>query len=183
MDMEEGPDAMLRLLDPRYASSRTVCRVAVQTQLFRMSFIGKRCPNLLVSVILLPRKLDRMGQDVAISGAHKVPLLLASIDLSCSLQSPDAALYTKDISELTWDYVATTLSDKYNAKLPVASSSSNKSPTSRRRNRARAHPRSKQELTSPSTGGSEHSSDIDPTARAFAIALKHVRSRGPTRNK
>lgn len=40
MYIDDDPDHMLQLLDARYASNRTVSCVAVQTQLFRVSYNG-----------------------------------------------------------------------------------------------------------------------------------------------
>lgn len=60
-------------------------------------------------------QLDRMGKDAAIPESYKAPMLLACIDPNCSFKSTAAALRTKVISELTSDYVATTLIDEYNA--------------------------------------------------------------------
>lgn len=57
-----------------------------------------------------------MGKDWAIPESHKAAMLLASIDPKCTLESTAAALRTKDIDELTWDYVATTLIDENKAK-------------------------------------------------------------------
>ena len=61
-----------------------------------------------------------MGKDSAIPESHKAPMLLASIYQTCTLESTAAALRTKDASELSWDYVATTLIDEYNAKSTTA---------------------------------------------------------------
>lgn len=41
MEADDDPSKMLRLLDARYASSRTVSRIDVATQLFRMSYKGQ----------------------------------------------------------------------------------------------------------------------------------------------
>lgn len=38
MDIDEDPSRKLSLLDARYASNRTASRIAVQTQLFQMSY-------------------------------------------------------------------------------------------------------------------------------------------------
>lgn len=116
MDVDDDPALMLKLLDDRYASSRTVSRIAVQTQLFRMSYNGQNMSEYVDHFTSLFSQLDRMGKDAAIPESHKAPMLLASIDPSCSLESTAAALRTKAISELTWDFVATTLIDEYNAR-------------------------------------------------------------------
>lgn len=41
MDVDDNPGRMLELLDSWYASNRTVSRISVQTQLFRMSYEGQ----------------------------------------------------------------------------------------------------------------------------------------------
>ena len=41
MDVDDDFSRMLSLLDARYASNSTVSRIAVQTQLFRMSYKGQ----------------------------------------------------------------------------------------------------------------------------------------------
>lgn len=61
-------------------------------------------------------QLEQMGKDAAIPETHKAPMLLASIDTKCSLESTAATLRTKDATDLTWEYVATTLIDEYNAR-------------------------------------------------------------------
>lgn len=40
-DADGGPFQMVKLLDDRYASSRTSSRIAVQTQLYRMNYQGQ----------------------------------------------------------------------------------------------------------------------------------------------
>lgn len=57
-----------------------------------------------------------MGNDAAIPDTHKAPMLLTSIDPNCALESTAAALRTNEVTELTWDYVATTMIDDYNDK-------------------------------------------------------------------
>lgn len=41
MDVDCDPKLMLELLDSRYASNRKVFRIAVQTQIFRMSYTAQ----------------------------------------------------------------------------------------------------------------------------------------------
>ena len=61
-------------------------------------------------------QLERMGKDAAIPESHKAPMLLAPINLDSVLEFTAAVLRTKEVSELTWDFVATTLIDEYNAR-------------------------------------------------------------------
>ena len=116
LEADDDPERMLKLLDARYASNRTVSRIAVQTQLFRMTYTNQNMSAYVDQYTSLFSQLERMGKDAAIPETHKAPMLLASIDPKCSLESTAAALRTKDVAELTWDYVATTLIDEYNAR-------------------------------------------------------------------
>lgn len=116
IDADDNPSQMLKLLDARYASNRTVTRIAVQTQLFRMSYNGQNMTEYIDHYSSLFAQLDRMGNDAAIPESHKPTMLLASINPKCSLESTAAALRTKDAKELTWEYVTTTLIDEYNAR-------------------------------------------------------------------
>lgn len=141
----------------------------------------KVCPNILMSINSFLQTGSYTG-DTFTSETREAPMLPASIDPFCSLESRAEALRTKDVSVHNWDYVGKTLIDKYNAKLPVASSSSAKNRTSRRRNRGQAHSASKQEPMLWSAGIWEDSLDMDPTVRAFAIALKSVKSSGTRAN-
>lgn len=57
-----------------------------------------------------------MGKNVATPESHKSPMLLALIDPSVFFESIVAALRTKEPSELTWNYVASTVIDEYNVR-------------------------------------------------------------------
>lgn len=70
--------------------------------------------NMLIQLFV---QLKQIGQDTAIQELHKAPMLFGSIDPKCSLEFTAAALRTKEPSELTWDYVATTPIGEYNARL------------------------------------------------------------------
>jgi len=173
MEADDDPSKMLRLLDARYASSRTVSRIAVQTQLFRMSYKGQNMSSYIDQFTSLFSQLERMGKDAAIPETHKAPMLLASIDPNCSLESTAAALRTKEVSELTWDYVATTLIDEYNARemsKPNGSVSSSKSKKKKKKSK------SSNMSSSMESGHDAHSddndSDIEKTVQAFSAALK-----------
>ena len=109
----------------------------MQTQLFRMSYTGQNMATYVDQFTSLFSQLERMGEDAAIPESHKAPMLLASIDPSCALESTAAALRTKDIDDLKWDYVATTLIDEYNAR---QTSSSNSGKGNKNRNRKNAKP-------------------------------------------
>lgn len=86
IDTDGEPDAMLRVLDSRYASCRTVSRIAVQTERFRMSYTGKNRSQYVDNYTTIFSKLDCMRRDAAIPKPHEAPMLLASIDPSCSLE-------------------------------------------------------------------------------------------------
>lgn len=94
-----------------------------------MSYNGQNMSSYVHQYTSLFPQLERMGKDSAIPQAHKAPILLASIDPSCHLESSAAALRTKDSTDLTWDYVATTLMDHYNAKDSLESGSAVASPS------------------------------------------------------
>jgi gag-polypeptide of LTR copia-type len=114
--VDEKPDQMLKLLDERYASSRAASRISVQTQLYRKSYTGGDMAKFIDAMGTLFSQLERMGNDAAIPESHKAPMLLASIPPDSPLEITAAALRTKDIAELTWEYVATTLIDEYEAR-------------------------------------------------------------------
>jgi len=181
MEIDDDPARMLKLLDARYASNRTVSRIAVQTQLFRMSYHSQDMSTYIDQYTTLFSQLERMGKDAAVPESHKAPMLLASIDPNCALESTAAALRTKEVVELTWDYVATTLIDEYNAKQCMGSNSG-----SGRNGRNRR--RKKKSASSGNTGQNQihrdesDTSDIESTVRAFTVALRSMRS-GTTTNK
>ncbi len=116
IDVDDDPARMLQLLDARYASNRTVSRIAVQTRLFRMKYTTQNMSSYVDTYASLFSQLERMGKDAAIPESHKAPMLLASIEPDSALESTAAALRTKDIEDLSWEYVARTLIDEYNAR-------------------------------------------------------------------
>lgn len=61
LDMDGEPDALLSLLDSRYACSRTVSKIAVQTQLSRMSYTGQNLSACIDEYTPLFHKLDRIS--------------------------------------------------------------------------------------------------------------------------
>lgn len=76
MEAEDDLARMLQLLDARYASSRTVSRIAVQTQLFRMSYDNQNMADYIHQYTYLFSELERMGTDAAIPDSFKAPMLL-----------------------------------------------------------------------------------------------------------
>lgn len=64
-----------------------------------------------------------MGQDPRIPENTKAAMLLACIDPNCALESAAAALRAQNVSELTWESVATALIDEYNARRTSTSTS------------------------------------------------------------
>lgn len=80
MDAEDDPVRVLEQLDARYASNRTISKIAVQTQLFRMSYTGQNRSNYIDQFTSLLSQLERMGKDIAIPNTRKAPVPLASID-------------------------------------------------------------------------------------------------------
>lgn len=95
MEADDVPSKMLRLLDARYASSRTVSFIAVQTPLFRMSYQSQNMSLYIDQFKSLFLQLKRMSKDAATPETHKAPMLLASIDLNCSLETTAAPLRLK----------------------------------------------------------------------------------------
>ena len=169
-EADDDPARMLQLLDARYASNRTVSRIAVQTQLFRMRYTGQDMSRYIDEYTTLFNQLEFMGKDIAIQEAHKAPMLLASIDPSSDLEPTAAALRTKDASDLTWEYVATTLIDEYNAR--------QKSTTSmhrgvKKRNKRKFKTRKPlQKRTDDGESCSDASIDIETAAKTLAAAVQ-----------
>lgn len=115
IDADNYPKNMFRLLDALYASNSTVSLIAVQTQLYRMVNRGQNMSERINQFSSLFAQLERMDKDAAIPESHRAPMLLASIDAQCPMESTAAALRTKVCDGLTWKYLVTTLIDKYNA--------------------------------------------------------------------
>lgn len=181
MDVDDDPVQMLKLLDSRYASNRTVSRIAVQTQLFRLSYTGQNMSTYIDQYTTLFSQLERMGKDAAIPETHKAPMLLASIDQSCSLESTAAAIRTKNCDDLTWDYVATTLIDEFNAKVSLGSGCGAIGKGRDRRRKKKKGISSAKPKLSDDGDDSEDNSDLESTVRAFTVALKsanYVRTDG-----
>ena len=179
LEADDDPERMLKLLDARYASNRTVSRIAVQTQLFRMAYTDQNMSTYVDQFTSLFSQLERMGKDAAIPETHKAPMLLASIDPKCPLESTAAALRTKDVAELTWDYVATTLIDEYNARHTSSGPSGRgRKGKNRRKNKNKRHPNSSQSTShlAHNESDSDDGSDIETTVRALAAAIKSVKS-------
>jgi gag-polypeptide of LTR copia-type len=107
---------MLALLDDRSASSRAASRIAVQTQLYRKTYDGGDMATFIDEFGSLFSQLERMGKDAAIPESHKAPMLLAAIPIDSPLEVTAAALRTKDVVDLTWEFVATTLIDENEAR-------------------------------------------------------------------
>lgn len=80
MDVENDQPRMMRLLDGRYASNRTVYPISVQTQLSRMTYNNQNMSSYIDQYTSLYSKLERMGKDAAVPETYKAPILLASID-------------------------------------------------------------------------------------------------------
>lgn len=175
IDADDDPAQMLKVLDSRYASNRTVSRIAVQTQLFRMSYNGQDMSTFIDQYTTLFSQLERMGKDSAIPDTHKAPMLLASIDPTCSLESTAAALRTKDVTELTWDYVATTLIDEYNAKHSNGSGLGIGNGIKNRRKKKKANIRISNSNGIKPSNDSDDSSDVDNTVRALTVAIKSMK--------
>lgn len=121
-EVEDDPAHMFQLLYARYASSRTVSRVAVQTHLSRMSYKNQNMSSYVDQYSALFAQVKRMGKDATIPESHYAPMLLACINPSGFLESTAAAVRTKDPTILTWEFVTIRLIDEYNAKKMLGSS-------------------------------------------------------------
>lgn len=167
-DADDDPAKMLKLLDVRYASNRTVSRIAVQTQLYRMRYNGQDMSKYIDEYTALSSQIEFMGKNVAVPESHKAPMLLASIDPNSEMEAIAAALRTKDADDLTWDYVATTLIDEYNArhKTKTKSNKSNK-----RRNKHKGKKSTPETTADDEESSSEENTDIQMATRALAAAL------------
>ena len=109
IDAKDDPAKMIQLLDARYASNRTISCIGVQAQLFRMSYNDQDMASYIDRFFSLFSQRERMGKDAAIPECHKAPMLLASTNPESPSELTAAPLRTKEISELTWEFVATTL--------------------------------------------------------------------------
>lgn len=85
---------------------------------------------------------------------------------TCPLESTAVALRTKATSELTGDYVATTLIDEYHARI------SNEPPSRKSRRGKKKNSAHHQN----NSDADDNESDIDSTVRALAAALKSVKN-------
>ena len=177
-DVDDDPARMLELLDARYASNRTVSRIAVQTQLFRMRYTGQDMSKYIDEYASLFSQLEFMGKDVAIPEAHKAPMLLASIEPTCDLEPIAAALRTKDAQDLTWAYVTTTLIDEHNARRKMTSNNK----VSRKFRGRTAHKAKHAHVNAikDADSSSDESVDIEAAARTLAAAIQS-RSGGKSR--
>ena len=66
LEADDDPKRMLKLLDARYASNRTVSRIAVQTQLFRMRYTDQTMSTYADKYTSLFSQLEQMGKGAAI---------------------------------------------------------------------------------------------------------------------
>lgn len=139
LEANDDPKRMLKLLDARYGSGRTDSTTAVQTQLFCMRYTEQNKLTYVDKYTLLFTQLEQMRKDAAIPESLKASILLASIDIKSSLESTAASLRTKDASDLTWEYIATTLTDEYNSRQdPTESSSSSNKGRPKRKKKSKA---------------------------------------------
>jgi len=64
LDVDDDPARMLKLLDDRYASNRTVSRIAVQTRLYRMRYTNQDMTKYIDEFTSLFVPLEGMGKEV-----------------------------------------------------------------------------------------------------------------------
>ena len=63
IDIDDDPARMMQLLDARYASNRTVSRIAIQTQLYGMSYSGQNMSTYIDQYTSLFSQLEPMGKE------------------------------------------------------------------------------------------------------------------------
>lgn len=93
------------------------------------------------------------------------------------MESTAAALRTKDSSELTWEYVATTLIDDYNARQEtigtnVNSGAANGRPRRQKYRNKKTESFNDQEMYASNQHESDHDCEIEKTVKAFSAVLK-----------
>lgn len=113
-------------------------------------------------------QLQRMGSSGAIPGAHKAPMILASIYSKCNLETTAAALRTKNVEDLTWEFVTTTLIDEYNSRQFMSSFSSEKNIPNRRNKKKKCCFSFRTVSPNYSNNDSDHS-DMGGTFRALVF--------------
>lgn len=183
MDVGDELERMIRLLDERYASRQTVSRIAIQTKLFRLSYNGQNMSTYIDQFTSLLSQLERMEKHAAIAESHKSPMVLASINPKCRLESTAAALQTKGIEELSWDFVATTLIVKDNAKESILFFSQNSFASGIcRKNSKKGGERHHIGNNVGRNEEVESASDAGPTARVFSARNHSARSNQNTHN-
>jgi gag-polypeptide of LTR copia-type len=168
-DVDDEPDRMLALLDDRYAFSRAASRIAIQTQLYRKIYNSGDMATFIDEFGTLFSQLERMGKDAAILESHKAPMLLAAIPIDSSLEVTAAALRTKEVAELTWEFVATTLIDESEARSMRTTNADTDDDV--RHGRGRRSKNFYKHNNSNRTGFADKN-DIDAAAEAFATAWK-----------
>lgn len=172
-DADDDPARMLQLLDARYASNRTVSRIAVQTQLYRKRYRGQDMSKYIDEYTALFSQLEFMGNKVAVPEVHKAPMLLASIDPKSAMEPIAAALRTKDADDLTWEYVATTLIDEYNSRFKTGIKSSK---YGNGKGKGKWKRRTVEVDSDGGGGSSDESTNIQIATRALVTALDNLKA-------
>lgn len=106
-------------------------------------------------------------------------MLLASVDTDCLLEPITAVFRTKDVSKLSWDYVATTQIDEYNATntLQYCLTSKRGFRTNHRNERQPGSSKQSFNLHDAESEGCQIYSGLDETFQAFTAALKLIKSK------
>jgi hypothetical protein len=115
-DVYEDTIRMIMLLDDLYASSRAASRIAVQTELNRNTYRGGNISTFINEFGTLYSHIERMEKDAATPESPKALMLLLDIPTDSTLQLMAAALHTKDVADLIWEFFATTLIDENEAR-------------------------------------------------------------------
>lgn len=70
LEADDDTKRMFKLLDARYASIRTISRISVQTQLFRMRYTDQNMTFFVYKYTSLFAHLEQMGNDTEILETH-----------------------------------------------------------------------------------------------------------------
>lgn len=115
---------MLALLDKRFQSKQTATRISILTAMYSKRFNPNQDMRKYIDEFeTLFAQLERIGSDIKIPEAHKAPLLLAIMGNSSPLESPVAALRTKDTDQLSWEAVSSDVIQEWTQLKPKGSGS------------------------------------------------------------
>lgn len=100
---------MIEALDELYASNTASSRISLLINLYQVKYDNGSMEKHCDSIAALLSQLAKMGPEMAVPETHKGPLLLASIGAETKFDAAVTALRTRNVEELTSEFVATTL--------------------------------------------------------------------------